>query len=179
MRSVFHIRRHIRKSSFVAFSDPRYASIGTSSQPGALSMRSASRHILSSSSPSSSYFAVRYSKDLFLSASGLAHFTPKNVNHSSSSLPYVTSRLPLRSLDGLTSRDSRLPDIRCTSPWTLLHCYRPDKMTAMCNMIAHNMSRNYRYIRGLSIKLSYQRSMFTKPLQATAIEHINDVQQCA
>ena len=115
MRSVFHIRRQIRKSSFVASSDPRYASIGTSSHPGALPMRSASRHILNSSSLSSSYSAVRHSKDLFLSASGLANFAPKNVDHSSSSRLCVTSRLPLRSLDGLTSRDSRLSDIRRVS----------------------------------------------------------------
>ena len=111
MRSVFHIRRQIRTSSFVASSDPRYAYIGTSSHPGALPMGSASIHILISPSLSSSCSAVRYSKYLFLSASGLANVAPKNVDHSSSSRPCVTSKMPLMYLDWLTSRNSPLPDI--------------------------------------------------------------------
>ena len=104
IRSVYHMRRQMRNSSFVASTDTQYASTGTLSHPGALPNRRASRHLCSSSSPSSSSSAVKHSSDLFLSASGLANFAPRNLDHSSRSWSCVTSRSPLRSLDGLILR---------------------------------------------------------------------------
>ena len=115
IRSVCHMRRQMRNSSFVASTDPRYASTGTLSHPGAMPNRRASIHLCSSSSPSSSSSAVKHSRDLFLSASGLANFAPRNLDHSSRSWSYVTSRSPLRSLDGLILRVCLLPESRRVS----------------------------------------------------------------
>ena len=115
------MRRQIRKGSFVASTDPRFASTGTLSRPEALQHRNASRHLCSSSSPSSSSSAVTHSGDLFLSASGLANFAPRNLGHSSQSWSCVTSRSPLKYLDVLILRVCRLPE-REVSALTLPDC---------------------------------------------------------
>ena len=115
IRSVCHMRRQMRNSSFVASTDSRYASTGTLSHHGALPHRKASRHLCSSSSPSSSSSAVTHSSDLFLSASVLANFAPRNLDHSSRSWSCVTSSSPLRSLDGLILCVCRLLESRRVS----------------------------------------------------------------
>ncbi len=89
--------------------------------------RKASRHLCSSSSPSSSSSAVKHSSDLFLSVSGLANFAPRNLDHSSRSWCCVTSRSPLRSLERLILRVCRLPESIDVSAWTLPDCCHNDQ----------------------------------------------------